>query len=408
MNYTTMNGYEFEDYISAVLRRRGFHVTQTSYSNDGGIDIIAESTEPFLKGKYIVQCKRWQGNVGQPEIRDLYGVVMSERANKGILITTSDFTEQAYSFANGKNIELINGEALSLLCTEDGSVSSDAVDENSTLKGSFNKERYEYLIKRDEDTLKGNGGFGAYGVLMSFLWEYFWNDDFASCKQADIFNKIIEISRKTYRRLKRNKFLVPHQNECRMNLFNAYLVTGNLYEATNMLLDSRTFYLDKWYPRCREDPDHSKDGQITVTDKGERYNPRIQARNLYSAYSQVGYNRGRELMSACESVIISRDRVDSFVGLDDSLKKLLFESATDEKRKVLGGYYDDYFFWSSVYLHKSYGERKVSEYCGSCVDYSKFKSFSQIKANFFPQSNDLEICKQIDRALLQHDVIVTG
>lgn len=53
--------------------------------------------------------------VGEPPIRDLYGVVMSENANKGILITTSNFTSSAISFANDKPIELIDGQILQQL-----------------------------------------------------------------------------------------------------------------------------------------------------------------------------------------------------------------------------------------------------------------------------------------------------
>ena len=124
MDFTTINGYEFEDYVSNILRNMGFEIEQTTYSNDGGIDIVANYNKPIFSGRYIVQCKNWQGNVGAPEIRDLYGVVMDQRANKGILITPSDFTEQAYEFAKGKNIELINGVVLRTL--------SDSSSENTS------------------------------------------------------------------------------------------------------------------------------------------------------------------------------------------------------------------------------------------------------------------------------------
>ena len=109
IDFTTMDGYQFEDYISSLFRRLGFEVEATNYSNDGGVDLVATYKQPVFSGKYIIQCKNWTGPVGQPEVRDLYGVVMDCRANKGIIITPSDYTEQAYAFADGKNIELING-----------------------------------------------------------------------------------------------------------------------------------------------------------------------------------------------------------------------------------------------------------------------------------------------------------
>jgi restriction system protein len=48
-------------------------------------------------------------------VRDLYGVITSERANKGILITTGSFTPAAARFAEGKQLELIDGAGLAKL-----------------------------------------------------------------------------------------------------------------------------------------------------------------------------------------------------------------------------------------------------------------------------------------------------
>ena len=90
----------------------GFATEGRKPSADGGVDMVAVSTQPLLSGRYIVQCKRYSHSVSSPIIRDLYGVVMSERANKGILITTSTFTSDAVEFARDKPIELIDGDSL--------------------------------------------------------------------------------------------------------------------------------------------------------------------------------------------------------------------------------------------------------------------------------------------------------
>ena len=76
--------------------------------------MIATNEQPITGGKYIVQCKRYApGNkVGEPAIRDLLGAVMHENANKGILITTSDFSRQAWSFSRNKTLELLNGDSI--------------------------------------------------------------------------------------------------------------------------------------------------------------------------------------------------------------------------------------------------------------------------------------------------------
>jgi restriction system protein len=45
-------------------------------------------------------------------VRDLYGTVVNEGATKGILVTTSNFGPDAYAFASGKPITLLDGARL--------------------------------------------------------------------------------------------------------------------------------------------------------------------------------------------------------------------------------------------------------------------------------------------------------
>jgi hypothetical protein len=92
-------------------------VARTSTS---GIDIIAQSADPIVGGLFVIQCKRYAGKVGEPILRDLYGVVHHTNANKGILITSSGFTEHAIAFAAGKQLELIDGQRLAALLQQYG------------------------------------------------------------------------------------------------------------------------------------------------------------------------------------------------------------------------------------------------------------------------------------------------
>jgi len=115
-----LSGIEFENVCQVLVEKMGFSTKTTKASGDGGIDLIAFNHQPLLSGKYIIQCKRYAGSVGEPIIRDLYGVVMSERANKGILMTTGHFTKSAISFAAGKPLELIDGPALKSLMNQYG------------------------------------------------------------------------------------------------------------------------------------------------------------------------------------------------------------------------------------------------------------------------------------------------
>lgn len=113
-----VSGIAFEERCFRLLRRMGFVATVTSPTNDGGIDIIATHSQPIISGTFIVQCKDWKGDVGVAAVRELYGVVSAEGANKGVLVASSGFTRAAREFAEGKRIELIDGKALADLLRE--------------------------------------------------------------------------------------------------------------------------------------------------------------------------------------------------------------------------------------------------------------------------------------------------
>jgi restriction system protein len=88
-------------------------------SGDGGIDGIIDQDKLGLDKIYI-QAKRWQGNVGSKELNSFVGSLVGFHADKGVFITTSDFTKDAYEYISkaGKNIILINGQKLVELMIE--------------------------------------------------------------------------------------------------------------------------------------------------------------------------------------------------------------------------------------------------------------------------------------------------
>jgi hypothetical protein len=76
------------------------------------IDLTPKAFETVIRdlfqvvgGKYIIQAKRFIHRVPVEDVRDLAGALDHERASKGILVTTSDFTRADYQFAAGKPIE---------------------------------------------------------------------------------------------------------------------------------------------------------------------------------------------------------------------------------------------------------------------------------------------------------------
>jgi restriction system protein len=68
----------------------------------------------------VIQAKRYSNTVGVSAVRDLYGTMMNEGANKGILVTTSGYGPDAFNFCKDKPIELIDGAGLLYLLQDVG------------------------------------------------------------------------------------------------------------------------------------------------------------------------------------------------------------------------------------------------------------------------------------------------
>jgi restriction system protein len=119
-----MDWQEFEHLIRELFEwefsAHGGEVKVTRASRDHGVDAIAFDPDPIRGGKIVIQAKRYTNTVELSAVRDLYGTVMNEGANKGILITTTDYGADAYDFAKGKPLTLLNGGNLLHLLEKHG------------------------------------------------------------------------------------------------------------------------------------------------------------------------------------------------------------------------------------------------------------------------------------------------
>lgn len=106
----------FERLIQRLLRESGFaQVEVTGRSGDGGIDGKGiMRLGGFLSFHVIFQCKRYRGSVSPSQVRDFRGAMVG-RADKGLLITTGNFTKDALREATRDGapaIDLIDGDLL--------------------------------------------------------------------------------------------------------------------------------------------------------------------------------------------------------------------------------------------------------------------------------------------------------
>lgn len=106
----------FERLIQRLLRESGFiQVEVTGRSGDGGIDGKGIMRLGGLLSFHVIfQCKRYQGSVAVNQVRDFRGAMVG-RADKGLLITTGNFTKDAVKEATRDGapaIDLIDGDLL--------------------------------------------------------------------------------------------------------------------------------------------------------------------------------------------------------------------------------------------------------------------------------------------------------
>lgn len=114
---------EFEKLVVLLLQKMGYggeiqdSGLVTQYTNDKGIDgIIKEDILGF--GRIHIQAKRYEinSNIQRDDIQKFVGALAVAQSDKGVFITTSDFTKGAYEYVASLNstakIVLINGTKL--------------------------------------------------------------------------------------------------------------------------------------------------------------------------------------------------------------------------------------------------------------------------------------------------------
>ena len=121
---TTMNPGKFEQLIVDLLIAMGYGGGDRAMgerigkSGDGGIDGIINEDALGLDAVYV-QAKRYapETKVGRPALQAFVGSLTGEGANKGVFVTTSDFSRDARDYLNKvqHRIVLINGQQLAKL-----------------------------------------------------------------------------------------------------------------------------------------------------------------------------------------------------------------------------------------------------------------------------------------------------
>jgi len=115
---------KFETLVLDLLHAMGYGLNRESLkrvggSGDGGIDGIVPLDRLGLN-KVYVQAKRWQGSVGSPEVQTFMGALQLHHADRGVLMTSGDFSKPAIDIAARAKgvIVLIDGPEMARLMVE--------------------------------------------------------------------------------------------------------------------------------------------------------------------------------------------------------------------------------------------------------------------------------------------------
>lgn len=103
----------FEKLCMEYFKLKGYEVKDTGSGADGGTDFYLYRPDVADKPVAVVQCKSWSKKpVGVKTVRELFGVMASEKIPNAIVMVSGTFTDEAKGFTDSKCLKLIDGQRL--------------------------------------------------------------------------------------------------------------------------------------------------------------------------------------------------------------------------------------------------------------------------------------------------------
>lgn len=100
---------DLERSICEAFEGIGFSATLTPPSKDGGKDVILECRIDDINKSFIVEIKHWRSGqkVGQSMVRDFTNVIINEKREKGLMLSTYGFTGNYYECLSEKQRSVV-------------------------------------------------------------------------------------------------------------------------------------------------------------------------------------------------------------------------------------------------------------------------------------------------------------
>lgn len=104
-----MEGFEYEAYVSRVLTDHGWKVWNKGDSGDQGVDVVAEGFGVIV----AIQCKRYQGSVGNGAVQEIYaGRLIIDARARAAVCTNAEYTRSAKQLAAATGVLLLHHDDL--------------------------------------------------------------------------------------------------------------------------------------------------------------------------------------------------------------------------------------------------------------------------------------------------------
>lgn len=107
-------GSEFEEFLKVLFEKMGYTVKNIQASRDFGADLLISK----LGEAIVVQAKRYSAKVSNDAVQEAAAAIKYYNADKGMVVTTSEFTKAAVILANSNKIELVDRHQLGQLMTK--------------------------------------------------------------------------------------------------------------------------------------------------------------------------------------------------------------------------------------------------------------------------------------------------
>lgn len=104
-----LDGFEFEEYLAELFRKKHYMCQLTKRSGDYGADLIITDRHGI---KTAVQAKRYSNNVGTDALLQVVGGKSNYRTHRAMVVTNSYFTHQAIEYAQNNDVELWDRDRL--------------------------------------------------------------------------------------------------------------------------------------------------------------------------------------------------------------------------------------------------------------------------------------------------------